>query len=157
MERVPLERCDYFEGTLTLLRSDEVINIETMEFDLTSLANLSDIINNKRITVDNQVLYIDQLTALIEDGNKLADLQSAYNREDGRIALSGNPQSTPHYKAELKAPITIGDMINVCELILGNVFFEFENAVKTIEEDYIEFRNIKATVSSDNNSARIIE
>ena len=47
-------------------------------------------------------------------------------------------------------------MINVCELKLGNVHFEFNNAVKTIEDDYIEFRNIKAIVLSENNSARIL-
>ena len=156
MERVSLERSDYFEGVLTVLRNGEVIIIDSMEFDSASLANLSDIVNNKRLTQDNQVLNINQLTAPINDGSKLADLQSAYNREGNRISLSNNSQSTPNYKAELKTTITIGDMINVCELKLGNVHFEFNNAVKTIEDDYIEFRNIKAIVLSENNSARIL-
>ena len=47
MERVSLERSDYFEGVLTVLRNGEVIIIDSMEFDSESLANLSDIVNNR--------------------------------------------------------------------------------------------------------------
>jgi len=157
MPRIPIERSQDYMGCLTVIGSGEKLEIELMDFDKESKENISQIVNDKTITKDNQNLFIKQLSMPIKDGEKFANLQSMFTKEGNKISLLSTYRNTPNYNAKLTTLITINGEEHVCEVNLGNIHFDFINYQPTYYEDYIEFSNITATVFSGTNSAIIIE
>ena len=155
-EKINVHDMSCLTGHLIKLCDNTKIDVESLELDTTSKNNLYDAVSSKKITKENQVLFIKSISIISAGYEQFVKDQLGFVKNGKVYSLISTPVHSTRFSGHFDACTRlINDSETICaiRIHIGAIEFDLRNSIGKRKDNCYIFENISAMLFQAENYA----